>query len=195
VPPPVWSPDGERLAYYKTYSTEGPTYHVELWLHDFRTGKDRMLTDGGGYGETWSPDGRYLAYRLMQPRGVAILGPEGEVSQFKTGDAPEAWLAWAPDGRLIVSNGTKVDLLDPVSGAGQELRFNGEAIGGAAVWSGDVAGSPSDRYFAFNVEPVVGANGQLFRGNAGVYIADTETGVVTRIIDQPGVFVAGWLGG
>ena len=52
---PRFSPDGKRLAYLSG---------DQVWIVDLSTGKKRQLTKlgGGAGGQTWSPDGRWVAF-------------------------------------------------------------------------------------------------------------------------------------
>ncbi len=57
---PTWSPDGEMLAYSsKTNGTR------QIWVYDFRTGKEKQLTYGEGVNKenpTWAPNSLHLMY-------------------------------------------------------------------------------------------------------------------------------------
>jgi Tol biopolymer transport system component len=184
TPPPSWSADSERLTYYKTYNTEGPTYHAELWLHDLRDNSDTMLTDSG-WTEAWSPDGSYLAYHESGSERIVLLGPEGESAPTKLSGT----FAWAPDGRLITTSQRAVTLYDPATGEEQELTYEGKAIGGAVVYPAMIHASPSGTHFSFTTAARV--NGM----REGVFVVDLASGEVTRIVDKSGVSVTGWLGG
>jgi len=194
TPAPTWSPDSQRLTYYRVYTDANQVYHADLWLYDSRSGEDKQLSDRSGYGGTWSKDGRYLAYRVMNPTGVGVLGPGGQVSEIPIGSGPEAWIAWSPDHRLIISTGAELELYDPRSGSTQKLLFEGASIAGSNIWESEVHASPSGRYFAFSATMAIGANGQIFHGKPGVYTADTQSGEVTRLLDEQGTRVSGWLG-
>ncbi len=85
---PVWSPDGSKLAYSaKTNGTR------QIWVYDFRTGKESQLTSGSGHKEnpTWAPNSLHLLFNsadyksselylvnLNQPEAVKITNGPGE---------------------------------------------------------------------------------------------------------------------
>ena len=62
---PVWSPDGERLA----FTREG---YVGLWTVTAAGDGVRQLSDepGAGFGFAWSPDGRAIAARVARLDGI-----------------------------------------------------------------------------------------------------------------------------
>jgi tricorn protease len=67
---PVWSPDAKRIAYFDK--------HNVLWIVDIATQKRTKVDDqthdtGGGFDESWSPDGRWLAYTKELPSYLSVL--------------------------------------------------------------------------------------------------------------------------
>jgi serine/threonine protein kinase len=97
------SPDGKHLAYSRI-GTDGA-----ICVRDMRSGEETQLTDdgfsvGGFQGPPWSPDGRRIAYTLLETRQLRIVDvntgqssvPEGSESLRLTP------FDWSPDGRSIV---------------------------------------------------------------------------------------------
>lgn len=70
---PAPSPDGNQLLYSVRPQEQGPG---NLMLHDVHTGKSRLLTNLEGAqsagAATWSPDGRRVAFAVMEGRRARI---------------------------------------------------------------------------------------------------------------------------
>jgi Tol biopolymer transport system component len=105
---PAWSPDGNELV----YSSDKGRDHLQLWIRDLRTGRDRELTHLGTQpqGASWSPDGRRIAFfdvngiwRAAQMSVVDVA--TGKVTKLHdTLNAP-GMPTWSPDGtRLAFAN-------------------------------------------------------------------------------------------
>lgn len=145
---PVFSPDGELLAYV---SERGG--RQELWIMESDgTGKKQLtLGDGWKHSPTWGPDGTRLAY---------IVSPEkngegdiwmmdlitGEAKQLTT-DGGLRSVSWNPvDGRLAflsMNDGSyDIQLMDPNTGL-DELLFED------TYWKGQLTWSPDGNRMAF----------------------------------------------
>lgn len=100
---PVWSPDGEWIAFM---SDAGFGYHVYVVNPD-ETSSSRQLTDESGYDLSlhWSPDGSKLL--LVSARGeddfeLSLLNPEtGEMRGLTDNAALDERPTWSPDGQWI----------------------------------------------------------------------------------------------
>lgn len=192
-PPPSWSPDSTRITYYRDYTDADQVYHNDLWLYDLRSGKDALINnDRFGYADSWSPDAKYLALRTNDPTELWLLSDNGEKTQLSK-DAGFDSAGWLPDGRLIISRGSKLELYDPASGQTDELRLAGESIVGAIAYTDSVYASPSGRYVAFQV-PVDGGPYAFAKKQPGVYIVDVTTNEVTRLTNTGAAYISGWLG-
>jgi hypothetical protein len=101
---PVFSPQGDRIAYF-TDAGGGATLNV----YDFRSGRSRPLGQASGFGlggdaVAWSPDGRQVAFTApgeggeFGPEAVFVADVEsGARRELATGSSP----SWSPDGLSI----------------------------------------------------------------------------------------------
>jgi Tol biopolymer transport system component/imidazolonepropionase-like amidohydrolase len=101
---PAWSPDGNQLV----YSSDKGRDHLQLWVRDLRTGKDRELTRLATQpqGASWSPDGKRIAFfdidgvwRAAQVSVVDVAS--GKVTKLhNTMNAP-GMPTWSADGKRL----------------------------------------------------------------------------------------------
>ena len=85
---PVWSPDGDRIA----YSDGG------IWTMDADGGNPRLLAEAGA-DAAWSPDGRRIVYYESGPdRGVWVADADGGDRRWLVGGTAPVW---SPDGKRI----------------------------------------------------------------------------------------------
>jgi Tol biopolymer transport system component len=92
-----WSPDGRWIAY-----DDG----TGLWvIRPDGTGRRRLARGEDVYPNTWSPDGKSLAYPSRQLSGVTIVGVDRNVSKrLQLGGHRRLsvdGLSWSPDGRQL----------------------------------------------------------------------------------------------
>ena len=101
---PAWSPDGNQLV----FSSDRGGDHLQLWIHDMRTGADRELTKLATQpqGATWSPDGKRIAFfdvgAVWRSAEVSVVDvASGKVTVLHdTLNAP-GMPTWSPDGKRI----------------------------------------------------------------------------------------------
>jgi dipeptidyl aminopeptidase/acylaminoacyl peptidase len=128
--PPAFSPDNRFLAYVVTDNARrreaiddeqllrnGVAWYgvaSDIWISDLETGTRRNLTGGTGdnWAPSWSPDGRYLAFR--SDRGSkGTIGParlwvweraSDGLRQVSGADVREGWAGthWTADGRSVI---------------------------------------------------------------------------------------------
>jgi Tol biopolymer transport system component len=168
---PRWSPDGKWIAFFS--SRGGP---IRIWKIRSDGSDLRQLTARiGGYGPTWSPDGRRLAVTLGAATigdTVAIIDPERSAADQQYEFLPPSTVgnflvnSWSPDGRYL---------------AGQILAPGGLG-NGIAVYS--LQSGTYDKVSDFGEWPVWLPDSRrlLFvSGGKGFYIADSRTKEVRKI--------------
>ena len=122
---PVWSPDGSKLAFYRTPSRIGHGWDsgpqargYALWLWDRRTGKAHEIAPAGKFADLahlppgWSTDGSKIllntGYDFMKERlGVYIVGRDGQglrcLNEQDTGSmTTTSSYEFSPDGRQVL---------------------------------------------------------------------------------------------
>jgi eukaryotic-like serine/threonine-protein kinase len=145
---PVWSPDGQRIAFASEMLPGGPNL---AWVAANGSGSpELLLTDKRGPREwnnpsSWSPDGRVLAFDADRPslrQDVVLLPLDGErkahpllSTRFRERGAvfsPDGrWLAWVSD-----ESGRDEIYLRPYPQPGEKLRLSNDG-GSEPLWARD----------------------------------------------------------
>jgi Tol biopolymer transport system component len=95
---PSMSPDGQRLA---LEVTEGSG--TDIWLYDWqRDTMTRLTFTGNANAPLWSPDGRYIAFRV-QGEGVYVIRSDGSGKPQPLTQSKNTQLPWSftPDGKRL----------------------------------------------------------------------------------------------
>jgi Tol biopolymer transport system component len=176
--PPVWSPDGGKLAFVST-TIACPTWGVcgaESTLYAVRSDGTHLTpvaVDHGGFDEpSWSPDGKRLAYSSAD--GIHVVTADGAGVPRRI--SPIAVIArspvWAPDGKHIAFLGvpaTEVSRYNAdvwvASSEGAQERMLPVTSWGAPSWS------PDSRTLAF--------------GDDGIKTIRTDGSKLTRLTPSP----------
>jgi eukaryotic-like serine/threonine-protein kinase len=140
---PVWSPDGNHLAWS---AKRGAEFHIYQKLAS-GVGPEELLlkTDAQSNLGSWSADGRFIFYTRMDPKmggDMWILPLEGERKPFQFLQTPlyEGMGRFSPDGHLIAyasgdqGRGEVYVQTFPASGGKWQLSTNG---GTHPQWRGD----------------------------------------------------------
>jgi Tol biopolymer transport system component len=101
---PAWSPDGSQLV----YSSDRGGSLLQLWLHDFKTGQDRQLTNmtTQPMGSAWSPDGKRIAFfdvdGMWRAASVSVVDvASGKVTKIHNSLFGPGDPTWSPDGKRV----------------------------------------------------------------------------------------------
>jgi TolB protein len=192
---PVWSPDGERIAFglgrYNEGTRVGASSHVAVI--DADGSGMRLLTERtvGNHGfPSWSPDGRRIVYRSTtgDAKGLVVVDvASGESTPLPSGAWTDTFPAWSPRGDRILftsdrdgdwelytmrPNGSGVTRLtrSPGNDAHAAWSFDGEWIAFASARGG------------FKDEMPVGEGGG--QGAGDIFVMRADGSDVRRLTDD-----------
>ena len=138
--PPVWSPEGQRLAYLAYEGKE--EYPYDIVLHVVGLDGSNVTRIGQATGPpSWSPDGEELAFASLDGEAPIIYAVKPDGADLRTIWRSESddsatsisQVSWSPDGSqfLFISDGAYVVRPD-----GSDLRLLSRA-GARGAWSPD----------------------------------------------------------
>jgi TolB protein len=153
---PVWSPDGRRIAFTRTWGNDG-----DIYVMNADGSGIRRLTRTPGPGWTWFPIWSPSGRRILFGKIAVTFRPDRKPHYV---DRPEVWVmnadgsgqrrlargfasAWSPDGQKIAftswprrtswpGRNSEIYVLNADGSGQRRLTHNGVAEGGAA-WSPD----------------------------------------------------------
>ncbi|RKU05924.1 hypothetical protein C6502_20770 [Candidatus Poribacteria bacterium] len=108
---PVWSPDGERIAF--TSDRKGNFENFEIYVMDANGGNQQRLTNNRilDWGPSWSPDSKRIAFKSWRDGNSEIYvmdadgGNQQNLTNNRHGDGSPAWLnspfSVAPAGKTL----------------------------------------------------------------------------------------------
>lgn len=140
---PIWSPDGETLAFISDGRHTGTSY---VYVYNPTQRQFRQLTTSGGYytRPSWSPDGEWLAVgaTTSSPLGVKLLNVKtGDERQLVASHIAALNPVWSPDGdyiAFVVENGNHHDLYwSRADSSGLERLLSDIVVFGGLSWTPD----------------------------------------------------------
>jgi Tol biopolymer transport system component/DNA-binding winged helix-turn-helix (wHTH) protein len=175
--PPIFSPDGRRLAFRTVRPGEGQA----LWMADLESGEVRLLAEQPGlqWSRAWFAGGRRMGYIAPGERGWSIRSVDVETGETREhrvlDDRVVSAPMLSPDGRTLLAHGPRrgalnVWAMDLAGGPARPLTDDTEGIG-YPVWS------PDGSRIAVEV---------LRDGNTRVGWLPAAGGAVREIVSAPG---------
>jgi TolB protein len=162
VGPPVWSPDGEKVAFDRgvgkvTRSASAaaagsaepsPSPVAEksgIYVVDADGTNESNLIHSGGFG-AWSPDGTKIAYMDQHPGGliddIFVMNADGSGRRRLTKRLRNFFPAWSPDGKKIaflaqnIHGTVEIDVMN-ADGTGRKELARGSDAEQSPAWSPD----------------------------------------------------------
>lgn len=180
----TFSPDGSEVAFSWPGRKEE---NVDIYIQRIDESSTHRLTTDPGRDEfaTWSPDGRWIAFRrnLSQVMLVSPLGGNEHALGYAAGE----YLTWMPDGSALVvpttqpgSDAYNLETIDIRTGERHDFPLGGQRVSGSEPFRF----SPDGRLFAYCARPQQSMENEI-------YIRPAVGGAAIRITHSQRV-IQGW---
>ncbi len=177
---PVWSPDGERIAFIS--DRDGTAQIHVMWL-DTREVAQLTHLDRAPDDLVWSPDGTQLAYVQFVPAKIdplpIVLPGKPEGAKWAEGATVVDRMSWQRDGSGYQPTGfNQVFTIDARLGGSPRQLTDGEYNHGSPAWSHD-----GQTLFISGIRK---PDAEYLRGDSEVYAIDLASKTITALTDRAG---------
>ncbi len=150
--PPVWAPDGTRIAYM---SAAGGDHDYDIYMAAVADARQTRLTftpERERIGD-WSPDGQWLVFTEDDADGLLLRNPDG-VNRIRLTDSADHSPVWSPKGDRIAflrqtQNGRDIYVLRPTGSDDWADDTDESALAKTERDEFGLAWSPDGRKLAF----------------------------------------------
>jgi Tol biopolymer transport system component len=163
---PVWSPDGEQIAFARRREDPNPT---DIYVMDADGTNERPLADNAvmRFGPTWSPDGKQIAYLRSHAENPGLADDVYMIDENGTNETRLTQTHSVPE------TSTKLGL--PVwSPAGNKIAFSSSAI------TTTPASSDSPESAGASTAPAADMT--------GIYVIDVDTTTICKLTSTAGQY-------
>jgi Tol biopolymer transport system component len=170
---PVWSPDGNKIAFYQIVSTQRQIYIMNADGSDVSQLNTGNMFD---YTPAWSPDGKKIAFTSSisgNPDIYVINRRKGDTLRLTDNEHSDISPSWSPDGNKIVFQSYR-DLKDELyvmdADGSNLIRLTS---GSGSAW--DPKWSPDGSKIVFSLS---------LDGNQDICVVNVESGIVVRLTND-----------
>ncbi len=176
---PVWSPQGDRLAFVSG-TDEGSELYV-YWLDNGQVARLSQLPSSPG-GLSWSPDGEQLAFHMkVESQELSLVSPPARPDGADWAPAPRITtrLKHESDGGGYISPGFQQYFVLPAEGGTpRQLTFDAYQHRSTPLWTSD----GEKLIFSANRHP----EAEYERRNTELYALALADGTITPLTDRDG---------
>ncbi|KAA6456398.1 hypothetical protein DYQ86_24970 [Acidobacteria bacterium AB60] len=180
----TFSPDGSEVAFSWAGLKEG---NLDIYIQRVDESSAHRLTTDPGRDEfaTWSPDGRWIAFRRNLNQVMLVSPLSGR--ERSLGSAAGEYLAWVPDGSALLvpkahpgTDDYDLESIDISTGERRDFALDGQRVSGSEPFRF----SPDGRWFGYCARPEQSMENEI-------YIRPVQKGPSVRITQSQRV-IQGW---